>query len=78
MQSEELTGKLAGTTRRSFIRGIAAPAGAAAYALDRAASDRCSAAPRTRTGSRVLPTSTRSGPRPPTASRSPRASAPTS
>jgi uncharacterized protein len=35
MQSEELTGKLAGTTRRSFIRGIAA-AGAAAYTLDRA------------------------------------------
>jgi uncharacterized protein len=34
MQSEELTGKLAGTTRRSFIRGIAA-AGAAAYTLDR-------------------------------------------
>jgi uncharacterized protein len=35
MQSEELTGKLAGTTRRSFIRGIAA-AGAAAYTFDRA------------------------------------------
>ncbi len=35
MQSEELSGKLAGTTRRSFIRGIAA-AGAAAYTLDRA------------------------------------------
>jgi uncharacterized protein len=35
MQSEELTGTLAGTTRRSFIRGIAA-AGAAAYTLDRA------------------------------------------
>src|ERR687896_301167 len=35
MQSEELTGRLAGTTRRSFIRGIAA-AGAAAYTLDRA------------------------------------------
>jgi secreted PhoX family phosphatase len=35
MQTEELTGKLAGTTRRSFIRGIAA-AGAAAYTLDRA------------------------------------------
>ena len=34
MQTEELTGKLAGTTRRSFIRGIAA-AGAAAYTLDR-------------------------------------------
>jgi secreted PhoX family phosphatase len=35
MQSEELTGKLAGTTRRSFVRGIAA-AGAAAYTFDRA------------------------------------------
>ena len=34
MQSEELTGTLAGTTRRSFIRGIAAT-GAAAYTLDR-------------------------------------------
>jgi uncharacterized protein len=34
MQPEEVTGKLTGTTRRSFIRGIAA-AGAAAYTLDR-------------------------------------------
>jgi len=34
MQPEEVSGKLTGTTRRSFIRGIAA-AGAAAYTLDR-------------------------------------------
>jgi secreted PhoX family phosphatase len=34
MQSEVATGKLTGTTRRSFIRGIAA-AGVAAYTLDR-------------------------------------------
>ena len=47
MQSEELTGKLAGTTRRSFIRGIARPARPPTRSIARA-SDRCSAAPRTR------------------------------